>query len=155
MSKHYKIIEAKYTPLTDSEEYVSSTRLVRSTPYGIMEATVYCRKEDADADNRWDGFKMADYKISTEVHRKRAEVYRERAKGVKELADNLKFSFNRGSGATGKMNRQYDYMLKRAEKERNAYRDMRDNYHAYCDVLLEQRRNYRKKMDGHLKMKEV
>lgn len=155
MSKHYKIIEAKYTPIKDSGEYASMTRLVRSTPYGLMEATVYCRKEDDDADNRWDGFKMADYKISMNLHRKRAAVYRQRAKGMKELVDNLRFSYNINTGIIMRMESQYDSMLKRAKKEKNAYRDMRDNYSAYCDVLLDQRRNYRKKMDEHLKMKEV
>ncbi len=143
MSKHYDIVNICYDEGDDGVPTLTSVE--RTTPYGNLAALAISAPEDADIVNKWDGAKIADYKIHMQLAHKKDVDYRHRAKGMKELIDNVEDFCDEAT--IKRMKKQYFSMLKRAAKEKKRYSEMNENYAAFCDSLLSERREIRAKIE--------
>lgn len=140
MSKHgSKIIFDHF----NEEEGV--TIVSRSSPQGVFTSLAFCAPEDRDVMNKWDGYRIADYKNSVLIHKTKANNFLQRAKGIKEAVDNVSPFVN--VDAKDRLMRQYYAMMRRYKDEKIIYSGMIDMYNEMCDKRLKARRDFRKSYD--------
>lgn len=122
------------------------TCLTKRTKYGTFYAECHAHEEDLDIANQWDGGMFAEYKCDLQAEQAKYKVLRERAKGIEHVCNIL----------SRKYNPEYDacfadvlYQLKVAkdvaQEQKQKCKRMRENYSAFCEKTLNERRAFRKK----------
>lgn len=146
-----KIIDAWF----DNKNNISC--VIKKSPYGDICGTAYLHEEDLDVANEFTGCAIAEYRCDTKIQQARAKHLRERSNAMKEmwinymntpLADNEDFF-----DVTYFIYQQYQEAEKQANNARKKYLDMKRNDKTFANKLVENKREYRKKMDERLKNK--
>jgi hypothetical protein len=122
------------------------TIVSRSSPQGVFTSLAFCAPEDRDVMNKWDGYRIADYKNSILIHKTKANNFLQRAKGIKEAIDNVSYFVNEDT--KDRLMRQYHAMMRRYKDEKIIYSGMVDMYNEMCDRRLKARRDCRKIYDA-------
>lgn len=132
-----KILDAEYDKLTG----VSYLR--KQSPVGIFSGIAVLENEDKDIANQWDGLRFAEYKTDLKILK--AEIKREKQKnlGVEHAYKCLCQSFSEVDPVMKKLQRYYKRNLKAIQEKEELYKYLQQNYKAYTDSVIKQRRDLR------------
>jgi len=136
-----QIINSEWNPGT------GSAKVVKATPYGTFIATANVATEDKDIMNSWDGLHFAEMKCDIAAMREKAKQMRQRAIGVENALKALENQDDLDLYTLDKLERQVWAAHKEADRHRENYEEARGAYQAYTDILLNRRRELRKKVN--------
>lgn len=136
--------------------------VIKSSPYGHISGMAYLHEEDADIANEFTGCTIAERRADMKIQQARAKHLRERANAMREMWLNLVQRMSQDFDTEiPEEYFKYGYylfkMYKNAEKQADdahkKYLEMRRTDKEFANKLVEQKREYRKKMDEHFKNK--
>ena len=137
-----KILDAFY----DEEYHVSGVE--KQTKWGTFFASTLAQECDLDIANEWDGQRFAEIKTDMMALKAKWKVMRERAKGVETAYNNLAQAHDENDPIMKALYRQVMAARKEAKGLKYRYDKMVENYPKLTDIVLDTRRDMRKKQEA-------
>lgn len=135
-----QIINSEWNPET------GNAKVVKATPYGTFVATANVAIEDKDIMNSWDGLHFAEMKCDIAAMHEKAKRMRQRAIGAENTLKALDNIPDLDTYTLDKLERQVWAAYEEADRCKENYEEARGAYQAYTDILLNRRRELRKKV---------
>ena len=140
-----KILDASYDP----KEMVS--QVTKAGKHGTFTAYTRVHPDDIDVANEWDGLLLSEYKVDVMVQQRKAEMFKDRAFGARMVLDYLDMgNVPADDPVYQRVARCVSNMARNARIEDRIYRDARDNFPKFVDMLHEDRREFEKRVARHM-----
>lgn len=134
------------------DEELGLTEVIAENKYGRFSAQAVCFEEDFNVQNRWDGFRLCEYKIYLQTLKAKYRKLMDRADGMFQMFE--RFDFESNIFNDEQLTKIFDYMYKQVRTARNEaykvkdqYEAMKKNYPMYCETILKERREMRNKIE--------
>lgn len=127
----------------EDEKYAE---LTRATPYGIFTAYAMADDEDYNDATSWDGFRICELRIATQVLKCRIKEMNSRLRGMKMMYNNIIQSFEYHEDwentVTRKMERQIEALNRDLYHAKEQYKTMTDKeqFESWRVSLIETRK---------------
>lgn len=121
------------------------------TKYGTFSAFAICAKEDRPYQNRYDGFKICEYKIMVKALRAKYHALQERANGIKDVC--TRFQKAGWTDKDEQLDAAHDWFAwqgevaqREADKVKAQYKVLEENFKDYAAKVVRDRKWAREKM---------
>ena len=122
--------------------------VTKATPYGTYTEAAKVAAEDRDIMTSWDGFHFSEMKCDIKAMHEKAKRMRQRAVGAENALKALDNIPGLDQNTLNKLERQVWAAYREADKYRENYEEARGAYQTYTDILLNRRRELRKKVNN-------
>lgn len=138
---HSRIIDCSW------DEDTKVATVTRSSKWGVFTSTASPDEEDMPYANKWIGWEIADYKNRMLITAERTKAMKERMNGVNDVMRAL-------GGLSAKYAAwSYDVIMdttqreavRRYRDEQRRYKNMKANFHKFCEMQISTRKEMDKK----------
>lgn len=147
--------------ILDSHYTMGYSRVVKSSPYGVVRGYAQLSKEDADIANQWDGCKIAEMRADLEIQKRRTKKLNHRAIVVDEIVNYILKEFYLHPDRYESIEDVKDLLGKIQRSARKQARDnqektacMAESIPTKIDTLLEERHTVRDQIEKVRNMRE-
>ena len=141
---HCRILNSYWNP----EDGISIVE--KSSPYGVKRGIVVLHQEDEDVASQITGGRFAELQCDIQIEKARAKELSARVRGMKHMRNmltNEKFQSPCATDILSVIDRQIEVAEREASIARKYADCLKKSYNKYVEDYLNQKRNFRKRID--------